>query len=79
MHPLPARAGWAVVVVDSRGNVHGAQHGPVRFPWAFSGSRELWAAIFALIFKGPEPITIIAYLPRAQEGLGARCRMGRHH
>ncbi|CAK0851970.1 unnamed protein product [Prorocentrum cordatum] len=51
--------GWAVVVVDSRGNMLGALYGPVRFPWACSGSGELWAAIFALKFKGPEPIVIV--------------------
>ena len=58
-HPLLARAGWAVAMVDGCGNLLGAVYVPVRFPWTCSGSGELWAAIFALRFKGPGNITIV--------------------
>ena len=59
MHPLLARAGWAVVEVSDRGDMLGALYGPVRFPWTCSGAGELWAAIFAHMFKGPDSITLV--------------------
>ena len=54
-----ARAGWAVVMVDNRGGVLGAVYGPLRFPRTCSGAGELWAAIYALRFKGPNHLTIV--------------------